>query len=173
MVEKSSSPGGRQRVRMSLRFAFASPAHSIASFFGSGVLRPAPGTWGTAAGLAAYLALEQRVSLAGWIAIVLASFFLGAWASHVTGRDLGVHDHGSIVIDEVVAIWLVLMTVPAALSWQLAAFFAFRFFDIVKLPPARAFDTSERWNNGWGVMLDDLVAAVQTIALLAVAHALV
>lgn len=172
MFEKYSSQGGQQRVRMSPRFAVASPAHLIASFFGSGVLRPAPGTWGTAAGLAAYLALEQWIPLGGWAVIVLASFVLGAWASHVTGKDLGVHDHGSIVIDEVVAIWMVLLTVPAALPWQLAAFFAFRFFDIVKLPPARYFDTSDRWKNGWGVMLDDSVAAVQAMALLAVAQAL-
>lgn len=172
MLEKYSPPGGQHRVRMSPRFAFASPAHLIASFFGSGVLRPAPGTWGTAAGLAAYLALEHWVPLGGWAVIVLASFVLGAWASQVTGKDMGAHDHGSIVIDEVVAIWMVLMTVPTALPWQLAAFFAFRFFDIVKLPPARYFDTSDRWKNGWGVMLDDSVAAAQAMALLAVAQAL-
>ncbi len=172
MFEKYSRTGASRNVRMSLRFAFSSPAHVIATFGGSGLLHPAPGTWGTAAGLVVYIALERRIPLAGWIAILLASFFLGAWASHVTGKDMGVHDHGSIVIDEVAAIWLTLLTVPATLPWQIAAFVAFRFFDIVKLPPTGYFDASERWKNGWGVMLDDVVAAVQAIGLLYAARAL-
>ena len=95
MFEKYSRTGASRNVRMSLRFAFSSPAHVIATFGGSGLLHPAPGTWGTAAGLVVYIALERRIPLAGWIAILLASFFLGAWASHVTGKDMGVHDHGS------------------------------------------------------------------------------
>ena len=147
MFEKYSRTGASRNVRMSLRFAFSSPAHVIATFGGSGLLHPAPGTWGTAAGLVVYIALERRI-------------------------PLGVHDHGSIVIDEVAAIWLTLLTVPATLPWQIAAFVAFRFFDIVKLPPTGYFDASERWKNGWGVMLDDVVAAVQAIGLLYAARAL-
>ena len=61
---------------------------------------------------------------------------------------------------------------PDSLPWQIAAFCAFRFFDIVKLQPAKYFDSNPRWRNGWGVMLDDAVAGVQAIALLAVVRML-
>jgi phosphatidylglycerophosphatase A len=82
------------------------------------------------------------------------------------GRDLGVADHGGIVWDEVVAIWLVLALVPATPMSQLAAFLIFRFFDILKPPPIRHFDT--RWKNGFGVMFDDLLAALYTLLLFAI-----
>ena len=79
--------------------------------------------------------------------------FLGAWACGKTSDDLGVPDHGSIVIDEV----LVLALTPATLAWQIAAFVAFRFFDIVKCPPADYFD--KKMKNGFGIMFDDAIAA--------------
>ena len=145
MLEKYSSDNPVNKVHMTLGFAFSHPAHMIASFFGSGVIRPAPGTWGT---------------LAGWIVFVLLNpwILLGAWACQKTSDDLGVPDHGYIVIDEVFAIWLLLALVPPVLSWQIAAFVAFRFFDIVKLPPADYFD--QKMKNGFGIMLDDAIAAL-------------
>lgn len=166
MFEKYAPDAPAQKKRMTLGFAFSSPAHIIASFFGSGVARPASGTWGTLAGLLVYMALERWVPAAIWWMLTAAAFFIGAWAAQVSGDDLGVHDHSSIVIDEVFAVWLVLLTVPDGIWWQIAAFAAFRFFDIVKLPPARWFDTDARWQNGWGVMLDDAVAALQAVLLL-------
>ena len=149
---------------MTWGFAFSSPAHTLASFFGSGVLRPAPGTWGTLAGWIFYALFLEGLPLMAQGAATLALLTAGAWASGVTGRDLGVHDHGSVVVDEVFAVWAVLMTVPASLPWQAAAFGAFRFFDIVKIPPADFFD--EKCRNGWGVMLDDAVAAGYAAAAL-------
>ena len=89
--------------------------------------------------------------------IIAATFVLGAWACGKTSEDLGVPDHGSIVIDEVFAIWLLLALTPATLGWQIAAFFAFRFFDIVKCPPADYFD--KKMKNGFGIMFDDAIAA--------------
>ena len=152
---------------MTLRFAFSSPAHVIATFFGSGVIRPASGTWGTLAGWLFYMALHPWLgSAVFWGVLTLLALVVGAWACQTTGDDIGVHDHNSIVIDEVFAIWMVLLTVPDSLPWQIAAFCAFRFCDIVKLQPAKYFDTTPRWRNGWGVMLDDAVAGLQGIALL-------
>lgn len=168
MFEKYSAKSLSRKKPLSLRFAFSSVPHIIATFFGSGVLRPASGTWGTLAGLVFYLIFENFIPLSGWIALIVVSFFLGAWASHITGEEIGVHDHSSLVIDEVFAIWLVLIAVPPSFCWQCAAFVAFRFFDIVKIQPAKYFDTSSRWHNGWGVMLDDLVAAIQAIIVLVV-----
>lgn len=64
-------------------------------------------------------------------------------------------DHGSIVIDEVVAVWLVLLLCPTGLFWQLAGVLVFRFFDIVKLPPAAGLDNGPQ--SGWTVMIDDVL----------------
>ena len=158
---------------MTLRFAFSSFSHIVASFFGIGVLRPASGTWGSLAALLLYMAFDAFIPWWTWAGAVLISFVVGAWACEVTGHDIGVHDHSSMVIDEVFAVWMVLLTVPSSWGWQFAAFVTFRFFDIVKVQPTKWFDTAARWQNGWGVMLDDAAAAVQSIlVLLIVRHIL-
>ena len=166
MIEKYSSHSPSKLHPMTLSFAFSSFWHIVASFFGSGVLRPASGTWGTLAAWIVFYALKDVISVHAWIAIILVTFVVGAKACEITGRDIQVHDHSSIVIDEVFAIWLVQVTVPYTLPWQAAAFVSFRFFDIVKIQPAKYFDTSPQWKNGWGVMLDDLAAAIQSVILL-------
>ena len=166
MLKKYSSQSPSHKKAMTLRFAFACPAHMLATFFGTGVLRPASGTWGSLAALLCYMSLESFVPAWCWCCLIALCFVLGARSSQSTGQDIGVHDHSSIVIDEVFAVWLTLLAVPSSWPWQVAAFAVFRFFDIVKIFPARWFDESPRWRNGWGVMLDDAVAAVQSILLL-------
>lgn len=145
------------KVKMTAAFAFAKPAHVLASFFGSGLIHPAPGTWGTLAGWIVFVLLQPFVAYEIWFVLIAALFLAGAWASEVTSRDLGVPDHGSIVVDEVFAIWLLLALMPASLAWQIAAFVTFRFFDIVKCPPADYFD--KKMKNGFGIMFDDAIAA--------------
>lgn len=168
MFEKYSADNPVNKKRMSAAFAFGSLSHIIASFFGSGLLRPGPGTWGTLAGWIVFVLLMPWITpTIGW-AVVIVSFVIGAWASQKTSNDLGVPDHGSIVIDEVFAIWAVLLTVPATLEWQIAAFVAFRVFDIVKFPPASWCDRNLK--NGWGIMIDDALAAVYAVAVLAAAQ---
>jgi phosphatidylglycerophosphatase A len=93
------------------------------------------------------------------------AFALGVWACDRTGRDLGVADHGGMVWDEVAAIWLVLALVPAGWVTQGVAFLLFRLFDITKPPPIRQFDA--RLKNGFGVMFDDLLAALYVLLLFA------
>lgn len=168
MFEKYSKNSPTRKIRLTWRFAFEKPSHLIATYFGTGVLRPAPGTWGTLAGLLTYLLFAGLFSPGVWIFLIVLTFFAGVWASEEAGHDLGVHDHGGFVIDEVYAIWLVLVCVPQTPGWYVAAFLAFRFFDIVKIQPAKYVDTAPRFQNGWGVMFDDLVAAVQSILLLRV-----
>jgi phosphatidylglycerophosphatase A len=92
-------------------------------------------------------------------------FLAGIWACDVTGRHLGVPDHGAMVWDEVAAFLMVLALVPRELAWQAAAFVVFRFFDIVKPQPVRYFE--RRYGGGFGVMFDDLVAAGYTVLVLA------
>jgi phosphatidylglycerophosphatase A len=88
------------------------------------------------------------------------------WRCTRPAVDLGVIDHGSIVWDEIVPFWLVLLFSPPLWLWQAAAFALFRLFDIVKPQPARYFD--EKVKNGFGVMSDDLIAAGYTLLVLAI-----
>ena len=88
-------------------------------------------------------------------------FGIGVWACEVTGRHLGVADHGAMVWDEVAAFLLILAIVPRELAWQAAAFGAFRFFDVAKPPPIRYCE--RRYGGGFEVMFDDLVAAAYAL----------
>lgn len=149
----------------SLRFLFAHPAHLVACGFGSGLSPFAPGTAGTLFAWASFPLLRPWMNDFELLGFLLVCFVGGVLAAHRTGADLGVVDHGSIVWDEIVPFWLVLVFCPAGWLWQTAAFFLFRFFDIVKPQPARYFD--ERVKNGFGVMADDVIAAGYTILVLA------
>jgi phosphatidylglycerophosphatase A len=151
--------------RPTVQFAASHPAHIIAFGFGSGLVPIAPGTAGTLVGWAigAFLGASQRSAMA--IAVIGAAFLVGVWACEVTGRRLGVPDHGAMVWDEIVAFVLVIAIVPGTLAWQLSAFALFRFFDILKPPPIRWFE--RRYHGGFGVMFDDLLAAGYTLMVLA------
>lgn len=148
-----------------LTWVLGSPARAIAFGFGSGLIRPAPGTWGTLAGWAAFVIFLAPLPPAWQLAACGGGFALGVWACDRCGRDLGVADHGGVVWDEVIAFWLVLAVVPATWIAQSAAFLLFRLFDIAKPLPIRYFDA--RWKNGFGVMFDDLLAAGYTLLSIA------
>lgn len=157
-------------ARPDVRFLFARPAHFLALGFGSGLPRSAPGTWGTLFAWVSFWALDRWLPDAAWGALIVAGLALGAWAAQRTGAALGRADSGHIVIDEIVAFWLVLLLLPdtaePAWLWQAAAFVLFRVLDIAKPPPIRYFDA--RYKNGAGVMLDDLVAAFLTLLVFAI-----
>jgi phosphatidylglycerophosphatase A len=137
----------------------------IAFGFGAGLSPWAPGTAGTLLAWAAGRLLGGVYPPEVELSAIAVMFLVGVWACGVTGRALGVHDHGGMVWDEVVAFLLVLAIVPKALGWQAAAFVAFRLFDIAKPPPIRWFE--RRYRGGFGVMFDDLLAAGYTVLLLA------
>ena len=149
-------------------FAFSHPAHVLAFGFGAGLSPLAPGTAGTL--LAWLLGWLLGGVAAPWLIVALAAalFVIGIWACDVTGRRLGVSDHGAMVWDEMVAFLLVLAIVPRELAWQAGAFVLFRLFDIAKPPPIRSLE--RRFRNGFGVMLDDLVAAGYVLLILALAR---
>src|SRR5687768_2711655 len=107
------------------RFLVAHPAHFIALGFGAGLAPKAPGTFGTLLGLGIYWALAWFVPPLFIALLAVPLFFVGVWACGVTGRDLGVADHGCMVWDEVVA-FLPLAVVAGASIWmQLVAFAIF------------------------------------------------
>ncbi len=148
-------------------FAYAHPAHFIALGFGAGASRFAPGTVGTLVAFPLWWLLGPGYTPLELLAIVVLLFGVGVWACELTGRHLGVADHGAMCWDEVVAFLAVLAVVPEDAWWQLAAFFLFRAFDVVKPPPIREFE--RRVKGGLGVMLDDVLAAGYTLLVLAIA----
>jgi len=150
----------------SWRLMMSHPAHQLSFGFGSGLIRPAPGTWGTLFAWLVFVVLDPWLGDAGWAIVIASTFVLGAAAANRTGRALGRPDHGAIVIDEIVAFWLVLWLLPGGVFTQAVAFLGFRFFDILKPPPIRAVD--RRFKNGVGVMLDDLLAAFYTLLVASV-----
>ena len=155
-------------------------AHWVALGLGSGLSPKAPGTAGTLWAWAAFLLLNSLgLTAAHWAGLIAFTLLAGWWASTVTARNLGVKDPGNIVIDEIAAFWLVLwLVMPAGLGGQLAAFILFRYFDAVKPGPVGWADRLfhfvdvERDRMGWtkagfGIMLDDLVAAFCTLLVIA------
>ena len=165
-------------LRPSWRLLFRHPAYFIAFGGGAGLAPFAPGTFGTLLAWALYWLIAPWFTQAGatgpsyeFLLAVGALFGLGIWACDVTGRAIGVLDHGGMVWDEVVAFMLVLFFVPATVAWQAAAFLLFRFFDIFKPPPIRYYERIFR--NGFGVMIDDIVAALYTLMVFALAKTII
>lgn len=168
-------------VRPSLRFMLSHPAHIIALGFGSGLSPFAPGTAGTLWAWVAFLVMQSYgMTDWHWAWVIAASVPLGWWASTVTARHMGVLDPGSIVWDEIVAFWIVLwLVMPAGFSAQVIAFALFRYFDAAKPGPVgwadrlfhgmKADGDPRVWTKaGFGIMLDDLVAAGCTLMVIAI-----
>ncbi len=147
------------------KVALRTPAGFVAFGFGSGLSRYAPGTIGTVAAIPFAFLLKSLPM--GWFWLLLTTFFLaGIHLCDIASRRLGQHDPGGIVWDEMVAYWLTVAFIPVSWAWWLAAFFLFRFFDILKPWPIRQVE--KRFGGGLGIMLDDIVAAVYAMAILAV-----
>ncbi|MDD4880514.1 MAG: phosphatidylglycerophosphatase A [Gallionellaceae bacterium] len=152
--------------RPDLRFLLAHPAHFLAFGFGSGLSPKAPGTAGTLVAFPIYFAMLGLAAPVYW-ALVALFLVAGIWICGRTGAALGVHDHGGIVWDEIVAFLMVLPFAPATWWGYGLAFALFRLFDIWKPYPIGWLD--ERVHGGFGVMLDDVLAAgYAVLCLLAV-----
>jgi phosphatidylglycerophosphatase A len=152
-------------IRPTPGFAISHPAHFIALGFGTGLAPFAPGTVGTLLAFPLFGLLESWLPPLPLFTVIVVFFGIGVWACERTGRDLGIADHGAMNWDEVVAFLLVLLLTPEGWAWQACAFFAFRFFDVVKPSPIRHFDRAIK--GGLGVMFDDIVAAFCTVFLMA------
>ncbi len=146
-----------------LRLLLQHPAHFFGLGFGSGLAKKAPGTFGTLVGFPLFW-LITIYPLPVQLAMITALFLIGIYFCDVTGKALGVPDHGGIVWDEIVAMMLVLTFTPNQWQWWLTAFMLFRLFDIWKPYPIRQCDA--KLKNGFGVMFDDLLAAIYAILML-------
>ena len=169
------SPPPTSLPAVSGRFMLSHPAHILAQGFGSGLSPVMPGTMGTLFAWFSFQIFSTRWPLLftplHWSGIIIAGFLIGIWACRVTGKHLGVSDHGSMVWDEIIAFWAVLLFVtPASSAVQTCAFLLFRFFDMVKPPPIRYFD--RHLKGGFGVMWDDIVAAFFTLLTFALWRAI-
>lgn len=137
--------------------------------FGTGLAPVMPGTFGTLPALPLVCVLQfLGVSAWGLTALCAILFVAGIRICDVTERELGVSDYGGIVWDEIVAMMLVLAWVPYSLGWWSAAFVAFRFFDMLKPWPIKWFE--RRFHGGFGIMLDDVIAAILAVSVLQVAR---
>ncbi|MDX1507189.1 MAG: phosphatidylglycerophosphatase A [Woeseiaceae bacterium] len=149
---------------VSAREVLTDPVHLLAFGFGTGLAPVAPGTFGSLpALLLAWLTLD--LGLYAQLGVAAALFAAGIPICGASARKLGIHDHGGIVWDEICGMYVTLLLAPASLLGFAAAFGLFRLFDIVKPWPIR--DLDHRLGGGLGIMLDDLVAALYALILLA------
>ena len=138
--------------------AFFSPTVLIATWFGSGRIRPASGTIGTLAALPFGIVIGAIGGPAGLALAALILFFIGKAAAEAYGKKSGSSDDQAIVVDEAVGLWIAGIPAAAAPGLWIIAFILFRFFDIYKPWPASFFD--ERKNGGFDVMMDDVIAGI-------------
>jgi phosphatidylglycerophosphatase A len=129
----------------------------LSSNAGLGYAPVASGTFGTLAGIPAYWLLA-KLPPALWLLTVLAFFFLSCWVADVAGKIYGIVDDGRIVIDELIGYLVTIALLPFSWKTAILGFLLFRFFDIAKPQPARYFDRQIK--NGYGVVLDDVVAGL-------------
>ena len=138
--------------------------------FRSGLSPVMPGTVGTLFGWLCFHVLSSRWPMVftptTWAVMIVVGFIVGIWVCDRAGRALGVPDHGAIVWDEILAIWLVLLLVtPCSFAAELGAVLLFRVFDMAKPPPIRQVE--QRYKGGFGVMIDDILAALFTLLVIA------
>lgn len=133
------------------------PAHLLAFGFGSGTAPFAPGTFGTLVGIPFFM-LFSHLSVLLYVLLTLVMFWIGVRICDSCSRDLGVHDHGGIVWDEIVGFLITMIAVPFEWQWILSGFLLFRLFDILKPWPIRWFDRAVE--GGFGIMLDDVIAGL-------------
>lgn len=146
-----------------VRTVLKDPVHILAFGFGTGLAPFAPGTFGSIPGLILFwLTLDFGHYVQLGIAVVLA--VAGVWICGESARRIGVHDHGGIVWDEIVGMYVTLFLAPVSVGGFALAFILFRIMDIVKPWPIR--DLDHRLGGGVGIMLDDLAAALYAALLL-------
>lgn len=148
-------------------------AWAIGTFFGAGLLKPGPGTYGSIAAvvlwfMAAHVfAINATTLTIGTIIAAVVVTLIGIPAATIVARESGREDPGHVVIDEVAGQLIALIAIPA--DWKHAALslLLFRFFDILKPPPVRQL---ERLPEGTGIMLDDVAAGVLALLVAQLVH---
>ena len=143
----------------------------IATIFGIGYLRPAPGTWGSLFALFLAILLLEFFGIMGFVFALLSVGVFGWWATSEYLKQTTTKDPSEVVIDELVGIWIALMpaiyfteTQSERMIIAILALILFRVFDIFKPFPINYFD--QRFKNGFGIVIDDVVAGIITLLIL-------
>lgn len=143
-------------------------AWMVATFFGSGLLKPAPGTWGSVGAVLLWAAFAWGThasahGLLVFLAVgIVLSIALGVPAATIAERESGRHDPGFVVIDEVAGQWITLLGSPADWRHALIGLILFRLFDITKPFPVRKL---EKLPEGWGIVFDDVAAGLYALGV--------
>lgn len=148
-----------------IKVNFKDPAIWLATWFGCGLMKPGPGTWGTIGALPFGILL---MALGGWPLLLLSAIGIcaaGYWAAGKFEEQSGDHDNGAIVIDEVAGMWIALVPTALSIPYVIAAFVLFRFFDIFKPWPISWAD--KKLPGAFGVMADDIIAGIFVAIILA------
>ena len=140
-----------------------SAVHWIAFGAGAGLVPRAPGTAGTVVAVPIYLAVAGAPPAVHGLVVALV-VGAGVWICGRTARDLGVHDHPGIVLDEIAGFLVTMTALPREWPWIAAGFVAFRVLDIVKPWPVSLAD--RKVGGGLGIMLDDVIAGALACAAL-------
>lgn len=150
-------------INKTTQVALGSVSGFLAFGFGSGLAPKAPGTWGTLAAVP-FLFLWQYLPWPAYLLMLVTTFALGVYICQSVSNKLGVHDHGGIVWDEFVGLWLTFFMVE--LTWEsiLIGFVLFRIFDILKPFPIKWLD--KKVKGGFGIMIDDILAGVFAAVIL-------
>jgi len=133
------------------------PIHFLAYGLGSGAAPIAPGTAGTLAAIPFYL-ICQEWPLSYYLILLLVMTVFGIWICDVTAKDAGVHDHPGIVWDEFTGYFITMTLAPTGFIWVVIGFILFRLFDIWKPWPISWVNNNVM--GGWGIMVDDILAAI-------------
>ncbi len=139
------------------------PVHFCALGFGSGLIPLMPGTFGSLAAIPLILLFAPAGNVI-FITATILSCIAGVYFCGKTATDMGVHDHGSIVWDEVAGMLLTFLFVPLSMSTLIAGFVLFRIFDILKPWPIGPVDKTV--HGGLGIMLDDILAGIMACVCL-------
>jgi phosphatidylglycerophosphatase A len=135
----------------------------LATGFGVGYSRIAPGTLGTLIAIPVYYFLSVIPSPLYEITLI-GFFFLSVWISENAEIFFGKEDDPRIVIDEMMGFLITMLWVPKTILFVIIGFFLFRFFDILKPFPIRRME--KRWKGGYGVVMDDVLAGVYSNVIL-------
>lgn len=141
----------------------------VATFFGVGLLRPGPGSWGSAATVVLWWLVARGIApqWQPWAAVLLAGLVVavGIPAATQVCRSSGLKDPQFVVIDEVAGQLITLIAAPVAWKSLVLGFILFRAFDIVKPPPVRQL---EHLPEGFGIVIDDVGAGLYALAVMQV-----
>jgi phosphatidylglycerophosphatase A len=164
LIQAGGGTAISDKHEFNLQPLLANPTHLLALGLGSGLSPKAPGTAGSLLALLLAIPVVMLAGVWGLVFLAVLATLTGSAICGYTSAALGGEDHKAIVWDEFAGMWIVLVAVPAAPLWWIAAFVLFRLFDILKPWPIGWADRQVK--GGLGIMLDDVIAGLLAALLL-------